>query len=338
MEPLHNLSVHNLENRVKDMHDIKDVIAKTCFELRFGVSRVLGGRKHQEDEYTCVDYLSKRKGPAFFAVFDGHGTDDYAAVASSTFYKVIVESPLFQAGKFKEAIKAGFAQEDKMLMDMMNGQRGGSTSTIAIVIGDELYIGHLGDSRAVLGVEEVIHTHNISSGPETFVRPIRISRDHKPDDPDERRRIIEAGGVVVQGRVLGKDSAIDTSRALGDFDFKLPRNEARGDFISSQPYVPDPIILSPKCKFIVLASDGLWNQMDERTVVNVVYELWQAGVGPNEIADTLTTKLAGPDGWDNVTVIVVFFVWDKITAAEHQHNAGHSDEIIVSSHESRVAP
>jgi serine/threonine protein phosphatase PrpC len=338
MEPLHNVSVHNLENKVRDMRDIKEVIARTNFELRFGVSRVLGGRKHQEDEYACVDYLSKKKGPAFFAVFDGHGTDDYAAVASSTFYHVIVESPLFQAGKFKEAIKEGFAQEDKMLLEKMEGERGGSTSTIAIIIGDELYIGHLGDSRAVLAVEETIHTHNISSAPETYVRPIRISRDHKPDDPDERRRIFEAGGVVVQGRVIGKDSAIDTSRALGDYDFKLPRNEARADFISSQPYVPDPIILSPKCKFIVLASDGLWNQMDERTVVNVVDELWQAGVGPNEIADTLTTKLAGPEGWDNVTVIVVFFVWDKIVAAEHRHDAEHPDEVIVSSHESRVAP
>jgi len=297
------------------------------------VSRVLGGRKHQEDEYTCVDYLSKKKGPAFFAVFDGHGTDDYSAVASSTLYKVIIESPLFQAGKYRDAIRAGFAQEDKMLLEKMKGERGGSTSTVAIIVGDELYIGHLGDSRAVLGVEETAHTHNISSVPEPYVRPIRVSRDHKPDDTDERRRIMEAGGIVAQGRVIGRDSAIDTSRALGDFDFKLPRNEARGDFISSQPYVPEPVLISRKCKFLVLASDGLWNQMDERTVVNVVDELWNAGISPTEIADTLTTKLAGPEGWDNVTVIVVFFIWDKQSSGQHHH-----EEVIVSSHESKVAP
>jgi len=134
--------------------DIKELIARTNFELRFGVSRVLGGRKHQEDEYTCADYLSTGKGPAFFAVFDGHGTDDYAAIASSTFYKVIVESPLFQAGKIKDAIRAGFAQEDQMLKEKLHAQHGGSTSTAAIIIGDELYVGHLGDSRAVLAVSE----------------------------------------------------------------------------------------------------------------------------------------------------------------------------------------
>jgi len=140
----------------------------------------------------------------------------------------------------------------------------------------------------------------------------------------------------VQGRVIGKNYAIDTSRALGDFDFKLPANEARGDFISSQPYVPDPITLTPKCKFMVLASDGLWNQMDERTVVNVVDELWTAGVDPMEIADTLTTKLAGPEGWDNVTVIIVFFLWGR--AHPSQNRGAHCDEFIVSTHESRVAP
>jgi len=334
MEPLHNVSVDEVAAKVQDMHDMKDVFARTNFALRFGVSRVLGGRKHQEDEYTCVDYLSKKKGPAFFAVFDGHGTDDYSAVASSTLYKVIIESPLFQAGKYRDAIRAGFAQEDKMLLEKMKGERGGSTSTVAIIVGDELYIGHLGDSRAVLGVEETAHTHNISSVPEPYVRPIRVSRDHKPDDPDERRRIMEAGGIVAQGRVIGRDSAIDTSRALGDFDFKLPRNEARGDFISSQPYVPEPVLISRKCKFLVLASDGLWNQMDERTVVNVVDELWNAGISPTEIADTLTTKLAGPEGWDNVTVIVVFFIWDKQSSGQHHQH----EEVIVSSHESKVAP
>jgi hypothetical protein len=45
MEPLHNASVDEVSAKVRDMHDIKEVISKTNFELRFGVSRVLGGRK-----------------------------------------------------------------------------------------------------------------------------------------------------------------------------------------------------------------------------------------------------------------------------------------------------
>jgi len=305
-------------------------------ELRYGVSRVIGGRKHQEDEYTCIDNLSKNNGAALFGVFDGHGTDDYSAFASSTLYKQILDNPLFKKGKYIEAIQAGYASEDKMLKERVNRTRGGSTSTVAVVVDNKLYIGHLGDSRAVLGVADKQLTNNIS----TFDRPIRavrVSRDHKPSDPDEKQRILNAGGLVVQGRVVGRDSAIDTSRSLGDFDFKLPENQARADFISSTPYVPDPIKLTPETRFLVIGSDGLWNQIEERTVVTMVDNLYRSGLSPGDIADTITEKLAGPTGIDNVTAIIVFFVWDASTFPEYKHGS-HTNEQMISSHESKVAP
>jgi len=278
------------------------------FELRFGVSRIIGGRKYQEDEYTCYDGLSKQNGPALFAVFDGHGTDDYSACASDTLYKQILGSQLFKDGLYREAIKAGFAAEDKLLHDKIKAKRGGSTSTVTIIVGNELYIGHLGDSRAVLALQDKPLTHNIHlADMDLPVRAVRISRDHRPDDPEERRRILEAGGTVVQGRIIGKDSAINMSRALGDFDFKLPRNAARADFISSTPYVPEPLKLTPQAKFIVLGSDGLWDQLEERTVVYLIDNLWHQGYSPDEIADTITGRLEESNSYDNVTIIIVFF-------------------------------
>jgi len=117
MQSLHSVPAREIDAQLRSMHDEREVIERTRFELQFGVSRVIGGRKHQEDEFTCVDYLSKKKGPALFAVFDGHGTDDYAAMASNTLYKMILESPLFKAGQFSEAIRAAFAQEDKLLCE-----------------------------------------------------------------------------------------------------------------------------------------------------------------------------------------------------------------------------
>jgi len=306
------------------------------FELRFGVSRIIGGRKHQEDEYTCYDGLSKQKGPALFAVFDGHGTDDYSACASETLYKKILGSSLFKEGKYREAIREGFAAEDKLLLECMKNKRGGSTSTAAIVVGNELYIGHLGDSRAVLAVQDKPLTHNIRlSDHDLPVRAVRISRDHRPDDPDERKRIVEAGGVVAQGRIIGKDSAINMSRALGDFDFKLPVNGARADFISSAPYVPEPIKLTPQCKFMVLGSDGLWDQVEERTVVYLIDNLWHQGMSPDAIADTVTGRLAGSNSYDNVTIIIVFFVWDGSEMRDDQE--GQTDDTIISEHQSSYA-
>lgn len=46
---------------------------------------------------------------------------------------------------------------------------------------------------------------------------VELSKDHKPDLPEERRRIIKSGGDVMDGRVNGM---LALSRAMGDFDYK----------------------------------------------------------------------------------------------------------------------
>lgn len=61
----------------------------------------------------------------------------------------------------------------------------------------------------------------------------------------------------MQGRVVGKDSAIDTSRSLGDFDFKLPENQARADFISSAPYLYNIY----KYKIIILIREDMYQSL-----------------------------------------------------------------------------
>ncbi len=43
-------------------------------------------------------------------------------------------------------------------------------------------------------------------------------------DPKEKARIEAAGGVVIKDRVAGPCSAINMSRAMGDFLFKTPMN------------------------------------------------------------------------------------------------------------------
>jgi hypothetical protein len=60
--------------------------------LHFGVSRVQGAREYQEDEYACVDNLSANKGPSYFAVFDGHGGDTFAAHSSANVHNLIFEN------------------------------------------------------------------------------------------------------------------------------------------------------------------------------------------------------------------------------------------------------
>eukprot|EP00026_Physarum_polycephalum_P010656 Phypoly_transcript_10825.p1 GENE.Phypoly_transcript_10825~~Phypoly_transcript_10825.p1 ORF type:complete len:330 (+),score=54.17 Phypoly_transcript_10825:147-1136(+) len=270
--------------------------ANTKIKLHYGVARVIGSRTYQEDEYTCIDNLSNNNGAAYFAIFDGHASDAYSAHASNNTHKFIFESESFQKGDYTSAILEGLKKEDDELFDKFHKvELGGSTATVCLIVGNKLYLGNLGDSSSVLAVNE--------GG---VLKGYRISKDHKPDDPQEKARIEAAGGHVVGDRVVGPSSAINMSRAIGDFTFKMPLNRQQGDWIASMPHLIDPITITQNTPFLILASDGLWNVMGNRAV-QVVNELKNKGFRPDDIAKIMAHECGCVPHADNTTVIVVFF-------------------------------
>eukprot|EP01111_Echinosteliopsis_oligospora_P015458 TRINITY_DN612_c0_g1_i2.p1 TRINITY_DN612_c0_g1~~TRINITY_DN612_c0_g1_i2.p1 ORF type:complete len:333 (+),score=98.96 TRINITY_DN612_c0_g1_i2:110-1108(+) len=266
------------------------------FKLHFGVHRVIGSRNYQEDEYACLDNLTTNGQYAYFAVFDGHGSDYCSAHCSANLHNYLLSSPSFKSGDYMMAIREAIAMEDKALYDTYQKDRGGCTATVCLVIGNQLYLGNLGDSSSIIAFEDQGHLFGQ-----------RLSKDHKPDDPEERQRIEEAGGVVMGGRIRGSESAINMSRAMGDFAFKMPQNQSNADWMSSEPHIAQPHTISPNTRFLVLASDGLWNVFKDEGVVAAVDALVRAGFKPNTIAREIASQCGNQIGADNTTVIVVFF-------------------------------
>ena len=137
---------------------------------------------------------------------------------------------------------------------------------------NKLYSGHVGDSKIVLG----------RKNPETkmwIAHP--LTQDHKPDSPEERKRIAAAGGEVMNKsgieRVVWyrpKSALKGPIRRSTNFD-RIPFlavARSLGDLWSYNPdldtYVvsPDPDVeVMPidqtRDKCLVFASDGLWNML-----------------------------------------------------------------------------
>jgi len=163
-----------------------------------------------------------------------------------------------------------------------------------------LYIACTGDSRAVAGVWES------SADGKGQWRVEVLSEDQTGRNPSERARMVsehpkeEEGDVIREGRVLG---GLEPSRAFGDARYKWPRemqaalNEAfmigndkpmrnPSSFFKTPPYVTArPVVThrnmslpasdgsspSPKAvRFLVLATDGLWDELSNDEVVSLV--------------------------------------------------------------------
>lgn len=166
----------------------------------------------------------------------------------------------------------------------------GSTACVAHVSNGVLHVANLGDSRAVLGVQE----------PDGRWSALSLTNDHNAQNPDELQRILgehprsESRTVVRHDRLLG---LLLPFRAFGDVRFKwkpemlsrmletrpdvfsalteavraLPPHYLTPPYLSAHPEVSRHLI-RPADKFLVLASDGLWELMHRQTVVQLVGE------------------------------------------------------------------
>ena len=61
--------------------------------------------------------------------------------------------------------------------------KSGSCAVVVLIVEDMCYVANVGDSRAIMSGE---------AGSRIFP----LTRDHKPTDDQERKRIIEGGGQI----------------------------------------------------------------------------------------------------------------------------------------------
>ncbi len=106
-----------------------------------------------------------------------------------------------------------------------------------------VYIANLGDTRAVLSKNGMAE---------------RMSYDHKGSDPAEVERIRSNGGIVIGDRVGG---SLAITRAFGDHSLKK-------DGVIAKPYIKKHILRSTD-KYLIVASDGVWDTMDDQEAINL---------------------------------------------------------------------
>lgn len=160
----------------------------------------------------------------------------------------------------------------------------GTTALIALLEGSKLIVANVGDSRGVMC--------------DSRGNAIPLSFDHKPQQMREKKRIKEAGGFVTFNGVWRVAGILATSRALGDYPLK-----------DKKLVIADPDILTfdlkdHKPKFLILASDGLWDIFSNEDAVNFIKERLNE---PDYGAKSITLQSYYKGSMDNITVIVINF-------------------------------
>lgn len=97
--------------------------------------------------------------------------------------------------------------------------------------------------------QRVLYTANVGDARIVLCRngkALRLSYDHKGSDENEGKRILNAGGLILNSRVNG---VLAVTRALGDAYMK--------ELVTGHPYTTETVIQPDIDEFLILACDGV---------------------------------------------------------------------------------
>eukprot|EP00842_Homolaphlyctis_polyrhiza_P005417 jgi/Hompol1/5877/HPOL_000176-RA len=248
----------------------------------------------------------------------------------------------------------------------------GACAIVSYLDGEDIYVACTGDCRAVLGRRVEYSTNDRSEKTSTTVYTATpLSADQTARNPAEYARLSEehpGEEVIIKGRILG---GLMPTRAFGDSKYKWsldtmenvmphiapgrkrlpPRNYKTPPYVTACPEVVH-YTRSENDAFLVLATDGLWDDLSNETCAKIVGEyIEQSAVSPltlnrapkNAATELIRGTLGGTDSAqpdesriqhilsipngqsrryrDDITVNVIFFGGGERDSALVKHPA-----------------
>ena len=297
-------------------------------------------KKTNQDSYLILEKIFNLK-LNIYGIFDGHGENghlisnlvskflsQYFTSKKNYYIPKKNESDISDSESFSikseeisindEAIEQLFLENNNFIENTINKvveksnecnfniEFSGTTCTLLFILENKLICSNIGDSQCVLFncSDEERWTHEI------------ISVVHKPDDPKEKERILEMGGVIhpyydENGIYEGPNRVYVKNKTYPG----LSLSRSIGDLVGEEVGIisePDIIIknIDSTCKYIVMGSDGLWDMIKPYDANRIVNPFFNRG-DPEGACKALLKRASkywekeGSDR-DDISIIVIF--------------------------------
>ena len=288
---------------------------------------VNGNEKTDQDTLVNLTNINKVKDFNIFGVLDGHGPDGHhvSNFASEYIPSQIINHPEIKELSDPELIyqklkedncqiitEAFLSCDEKLKKAEFDAFNSGSTCVLIIHIGQHILCANVGDSRAIVAYDDNKEDEQLN-----YLEQAQLSIDYKPELEYEKNRILLSGGVVEQMQnqfgegvgpyrvwVKGQDyPGLAMSRSIGDLKSKTIG-------VISEPGILEYDI-NETTKFIVLASDGVWEFLKNETVIDIGKRFYidnDTSSLCHNIVDTSVSVWQSKDVVvDDITVVVMFF-------------------------------
>ncbi|GMN55882.1 hypothetical protein TIFTF001_024995 [Ficus carica] len=308
----------------------------TCSHGQFSFAMVQGNPSQ------CEDDGQVESGPhgLFVGVYDGHGGSRVSSYCCDNLFPNLARIAQETGVLTEDTLRNAIAATENGFMDVVHSEHEadpnvtavGSCCLVALLWKGRLHVANLGDCRAVLGRLNEINNR---------IEAVQLTRDDNVSLQDVRSEVLNAYPDVpdilqqVQGvwRIKGR---IQVSKAIGDAFLKIPeysllptvprlrlREAITRSVLSAEPSMLTRD-LQPRDRFLICASDGLWEHITSQRAVQIVNKRPREGIARRLVKAAL--KVASRKSGvtydhvksttdpnfrrnihDDITVVVIFF-------------------------------
>lgn len=273
----------------------------------------------------------------FVGVYDGHGGPEASRFIRDHLFRHLMRFAREGGTISEDILRSAFSATEDGFLTLVRRTCGikpviaaiGSCCLVGVIWKGTLYVANVGDSRAVIGslgksgkivAEQLTMDHNACME--------EVRQELRSLHPDDSHIVVMKQGVW---RIKG---LIQVSRSIGDAYLKRPEFSLDPSF--PRFHLPEPIrrpvltaepsictrALQPNDKFLIFASDGLWEHLTNQEAVDIVYNCPRAGVARRLLKTALNAaakkRQMGYDELkkidkgdrrfyhDDITVVVIF--------------------------------
>ncbi|AED91058.1 putative protein phosphatase 2C 68 [Arabidopsis thaliana] len=246
-------------------------------------------------------------GAVFVGVYDGHGGPEASRYISDHLFSHLMRVSRERSCISEEALRAAFSATEEGFLTLVRRTCGlkpliaavGSCCLVGVIWKGTLLIANVGDSRAVLGSmgsnnnrSNKIVAEQLTSDHNAALEEVR--QELRSLHPDDSHIVVLKHGVW---RIKG---IIQVSRSIGDAYLKRPEfsldpsfprfhlaEELQRPVLSAEPCVYTRV-LQTSDKFVIFASDGLWEQMTNQQAVEIVNKHPRPGIARRLVRRAIT--------------------------------------------------
>ncbi|PON44501.1 Protein phosphatase [Parasponia andersonii] len=239
----------------------------------------------------------------FVGVYDGHGGPEAARFICDHLFLHLTRLARENGTISEDILRGAFSATEDGFLTLVRRSHGikpaiaaiGSCCLVGVIWRGTLYVANLGDSRAVVG----------SLGKSNNIVAEQLTSDHNASREDIRQELRslhpdDSHIVVLKNGVWRIKGIIQVSRSIGDAYLKRPEfsldpsfprfhlsETLRRPVLTAEPSMYTRV-LRENDKFLIFASDGLWEHLTNQQAAEIVHNNPRAGIARRLVKVALT--------------------------------------------------